>query len=1190
MPEGARDAFASHFDRLVTASGLQAKTVVSKVNRTRKPEAPWKLTTSVISAWRTGRNLPSGANEEGFFRGVRLLTEHTRGRVLHGQDVGELLDEADWARSLQRARADAAAEHREITTYLDALIHWLHTDPWPTDIRFGGPALDHATLELSRRVETSLPGGHDCDADELADRLSRMVIRGEPGMGKTWFARRSARRCAETALDRLAAGDSLDDVELPLYTTCARLAGMPQGDEIRHAVIRSALSHLPDLGGTRISAAVQAVFQDRNAPTLLVLDSLDEAPGADARIRQADTLPSSWRVLLTTRPAAWNNQLAVPHDALDRALATLRLLSYPRDVEAFITKWFGQQPERAADLIDQLRKRSGLQESAKVPLMLAFYCILGTVKKLPARRGDLYAKVINRMLTGRWRDSGFPEPDLQVCRATLRAWAWTAAEHGRNPVSGTGGWADEFPTPPVRDPADREALSHVAPPTGPADPDTGTTTRQFIHRSVQEHLVAEHVAHMPVPEAAGELLSHLWWDTTWRVPIAAAVTQHPKRDELLTDLIARLTGNGTSTTHLAALDESFEARFFLAQVALESSETDWSSEAAQLIAQARTDIAGPRSPKHFPLTTTGWPNADLETRRTILAQLASAAAHSQGRPIQEPKDIITAACALAQLKPTAAEAQRARGILLEQFVQYAQESLDLRYLAEFSQAIAGLNPTADERAVLKYHLRTWIRFSGRPEVGSDDVTMALLVIEETPGEMLGVLLAAMKQLADHQKYSPIPRVADKAIPFCRGDADREALRTALLDCTSAALGLSTALQLADKIMDLEPAASDRAKMLDLIIAIYERMSESNQPRISTRRDRPQSILSRLAITPREQAYLHERLLGVMVSSNPQVALELAETASLLTRTDAQRRRLQDAVLSYLPKVESHSDAVKFTALLTREDLSPQESTLVFSTLLDTFQSMTDSSYFLYYFGGIPAFARTEQEKLRAREVLLGRIKPNMDPTAIWHIVSALAKVGIIDDDRAYLRQMVLQSLDTETNPFNIYSFIGIISDLALGAEILEHAQDLFLREALRQLTDDDKAFFHPDLMRLFKSVDVTEEQQTALRDTLLKRTAESTSGLAIRYFLPSLVDFSRTDTEKTEARAAIVNRLRMEDDHFTAETLMGVLAELSPTANDLRDARQWHFTPTTSLLAAVRSNTSVSDWIALLQDLAGSQD
>jgi hypothetical protein len=127
-------------------------------------------------------------------------------------------------------------------------------------------------------------------------------------------------------------------------------------------------------------------------------------------------------------------------------------------------------------------------------------------------------------------------------------------------------------------------------------------------------------------------------------------------------------------------------------------------------------------------------------------------------------------------------------------------------------------------------------------------------------------------------------------------------------------------------------------------------------------------------------------------------------------------------------------------------------------------------------------------------------------------------------------------------------------------------------------------------MRLFKSVDVTEEQQTALRDTLLKRTAESTSGLAIRYFLPSLVDFSRTDTEKTEARAAIVNRLRMEDDHFTAETLMGVLAELSPTANDLRDARQWHFTPTTSLLAAVRSNTSVSDWIALLQDLAGSQD
>ena len=41
-----------------------------------------------------------------------------------------------------------------------------------------------------------------------------------------------------------------------------------------------------------------------------------------------------------------------------------------------------------------------------MPLILAFYCIVGGDQLLPSRRADLYAKVIRRMLTGRWRGSG----------------------------------------------------------------------------------------------------------------------------------------------------------------------------------------------------------------------------------------------------------------------------------------------------------------------------------------------------------------------------------------------------------------------------------------------------------------------------------------------------------------------------------------------------------------------------------------------------------------------------------------------------------------------------------------------------------------------------------------------------------------------------------------------------------------
>ena len=60
-----------------------------------------------------------------------------------------------------------------------------------------------------------------------------------------------------------------------------------------------------------------------------------------------------------------------------------------------------------------------------------------------------------------------------------------------------------------------DALDHVATPLGPADVDTGKTLRRFIHRSIREHLVAEHVASLPVDEAVKVLLPHLWYDPDW---------------------------------------------------------------------------------------------------------------------------------------------------------------------------------------------------------------------------------------------------------------------------------------------------------------------------------------------------------------------------------------------------------------------------------------------------------------------------------------------------------------------------------------------------------------------------------------------------------------------------------------------------------------------------------------------------
>ncbi len=211
------------------------------------------------------------------------------------------------------------ADRAGVVVYLRALAGWLNTDPWPRDQAFGGPALVPAAIERKLMI-TDGPGqgARDLAADDLAGRCARLVVLGGPGSGKTWLARRAARRCAERALQALQDGSPLDEVELPLYTTCAWLAAALQGDGIRRAVVAGALGQLPDLGGARVLEALRVPSEERNAPVLLVADSLDEARGADDRIRQADTLPPQWRIMLTSRPSSWNHQLEITGNGPER--------------------------------------------------------------------------------------------------------------------------------------------------------------------------------------------------------------------------------------------------------------------------------------------------------------------------------------------------------------------------------------------------------------------------------------------------------------------------------------------------------------------------------------------------------------------------------------------------------------------------------------------------------------------------------------------------------------------------------------------------------------------------------------------------------------------------------------------------------------------------------------------------------
>jgi hypothetical protein len=540
------------------------------------------------------------------------------------------------------------AQRGEIAVYLNTLINRLNADPWPQDRRFGGPVLTPAAIE--RKLLMSTAGRHgeeELDADALGQHCTRLVILGGPGAGKTWLAKRTARRCAEKALAKLAAGETLDEIELPLYTTCSRLFSA-RGD-IRNAVVSSALEQLGDMGGSRLSAAVRAFLTERSAPILLVIDSLDEARGPDERLRQADTLP--WRIILTSRPSSWNRQLEFKEDERHR-VGELRPLHYRDDVEAFIKIWFEGQPEKGSALAAQIAQRPSLQRSATVPLILAFYCILGSDARLPDSRLDLYTRVLKRMLTGRWRTSDNGRVDVDRCLQTLRGWAWSGATSDR--VSGIGRWADDIATSQTRlRREDKQAIDHIATPVGPANIDTGMTPRRFIHRSIAEHLVAEHVASLPTAEAADELLPHIWYDADWEYSAPAAVAMHPQHNELLRILICRAAMSDQAPDDISAIDGCWEFRRFLAGLAAESSETDWSPDMADMIGQAVVELAR-TGRTNDALSAAHWERSNLEVLEILLRR---------GHDWKEDRTDARLATLVRQLIATAEPRHRAAALL-----------------------------------------------------------------------------------------------------------------------------------------------------------------------------------------------------------------------------------------------------------------------------------------------------------------------------------------------------------------------------------------------------------------------------------------------------------------------------------------------------------------------------------------------
>jgi hypothetical protein len=850
----------------------------------------------------------------------------------------------------------------------------------------------------------------------LARQCNRLVILGGPGSGKTWLAKRTARLSAEAALDALNGerDAGLDEVELPLYTTCARLIST-HGD-IRQAAASSALDWVGDLGGSRIVTALCRFFTERGTRTLLVIDSLDEAsdPGeARGRLRLADSLRHPWRVVLTSRPSSWNNQLNIDEENQRHRVGELLPLRFPDDVQPVIQHWFAGRPERGQALAAQIARRPSLQQAATVPLILAFYCILGG-QSLPEFRHKLYEQVINRMLRAPWRPGTGEPPDPGACRAALRTWAWPGEEES-HPVSGVGRWEDDIPTRPAQlSTAGQVAVDHVAPPFAAPDFDTDNTSRRFVHRSIREHLVAEHVAlQMSAAEAAGELLKHLWYDPDWEYAAPAALAMHPQRDWLLRELIRRVTGGGQLPGDLAQIDGCWEIRRFLARVAQESGEGDWTPEAAKMIGQARLDLAKSQVDDLPLVVASDWPTSNDLIIESLLRRLADD---------DTPATIERLVDSVVEFGLTTEEAAQARQILLAKVDRVPPWTAQ-----KLADAVSGLGPTPEERVQARQALLARL---GRPLGESDACELADAVLRLGPtteerAQARLILLAKMDRVPPSE-----PRMlAHAVVGLDATPEERAQARQALLARLSRHSSFLDVFELADALDVLGPTAEElaRARQGLLVRLAMGRPIEA--------RDLAHAI-TRLGPTPEERAQARQVLLAWLARmAGPRPARDLAGPP-LGWLSPRPEERLVDT--GDLRDVRCVADGIAELGPTPEERLHARQA------LLARICTETDDSEVSELVGAFAALGPTAHELTRARQALLGRLISTGRSFDARRLSDAIARLGPTPEERTQCRQVLLSWLSRTGDAHNARVMAYGVTGLDPTEQDLDQARQALL--------------------------------------------------------------------------------------------------------------------------------------------------
>ena len=289
-----------------------------------------------------------------------------------------------------------------------AIIHQLYEDregwlapfPWCEEFRFN--------LEfVSRRKEKGTKTDVVVDmflifqSHEECSKPRRVLIEGQPGMGKTTYCHKINYDWAK----KRKCGESFPDVILVLLLKCRDINGC------LWKAIDDQL--LPREMNKEKKERFFTFIRNHQSKVLLVLDGLDELPSSQMSIYkeiiQGRVLPESY-IVVTAR-----HEFGVK--VRDCCHTLLEVEGFTKtDAKEYIQRYFKEEEDLAAKLLDKLDSDTSLQELTVNPLNTTLLCLLCEESggKLPGRRTLLYLEMVECVLRRYRLKMKLPETDQDL--------------------------------------------------------------------------------------------------------------------------------------------------------------------------------------------------------------------------------------------------------------------------------------------------------------------------------------------------------------------------------------------------------------------------------------------------------------------------------------------------------------------------------------------------------------------------------------------------------------------------------------------------------------------------------------------------------------------------------------------------------------------------------------------------------